>query len=205
VMTTHSGMTTGEFDQAVKEWINTATHPGTKKLYKEMVFQPMLELLNYLRANDYKTYIVSGGGIDFMRPWTEEVYGIPSEQVIGSSVKVKYEIVDGQPILIKLPEINSIDDKEGKPVNIHQHIGKQPVFAAGNSDGDYAMLQWTSTSKGYPRFGMLVHHTDSVREYAYHRKSHIGNLEKGLDDAAKYNWQIVDMKTDWKKIYPFEK
>jgi phosphoserine phosphatase len=205
VMTTHSGMTTGEFDQAVKEWINTATHPGTKKLYKEMVFQPMLELLNYLRANDYKTYIVSGGGIDFMRPWTEEVYGIPSEQVIGSSVKVKYEIVDGQPVLVKLPEINSIDDKEGKPVNIHQHIGKQPVFAAGNSDGDYAMLQWTSTGSGYPRFGMIVHHTDSVREYAYDRKSHIGNLEKGLDDAAKYNWQIVDMKTDWKKIYPFEK
>jgi len=205
VMTTHSGMTTGEFDQAVKEWINTATHPGTKKLYKEMVYQPMLELLDYLRANGYKTYIVSGGGIDFMRPWTQEVYGIPAEQVIGSSVKVKYEIVDGQPVLMKLPEINSIDDKEGKPVNIHQHIGKQPVFTGGNSDGDYAMLQWTSTGSGYPRFGMIVHHTDSVREYAYDRKSHIGNLEKGLDDAAKYNWMIVDMKTDWKKIYPFEK
>lgn len=205
VMTTHSGMTTGEFDQAVKEWINTATHPGTKKLYKEMVYQPMLELLDYLRVNGYKTYIVSGGGIDFMRPWTQEVYGIPAEQVIGSSVKVKYEIVNGQPVLIKLPEINSIDDKEGKPVNIYQHIGKQPVFAAGNSDGDYAMLQWTSTATGYPRFGMIVHHTDLLREYAYDRKSHIGNLEKGLDDAAKYNWLIVDMKTDWVKIYPFEK
>jgi hypothetical protein len=205
VMTTHSGMTTGEFDQVVKEWINTATHPGTKKLYKEMVYQPMLELLDYLRANGFKTYIVSGGGIDFMRPWTQEVYGIPAEQVIGSSVKVKYEIIDGQPVLIKLPVINSIDDKEGKPVNIHQHIGKQPVFTAGNSDGDYAMLQWTSTAKGYPRFGMIVHHTDSLREYAYDRKSHIGNLEKGLVDAAKYNWLIVDMKIDWVKIYPFEK
>ena len=205
VMITHSGMTTGEFDQVVKEWINKATHPGTKKFYKEMVYQPMLELLDYLRVNGYKTYIVSGGGIDFMRPWSQEVYGIPAEQVIGSSVKVKYEIVDGQPVLIKLPEINSIDDKEGKPVNIHQHIGKQPVFTAGNSDGDYAMLQWTSTATGYPRFGMIVHHTDSLREYAYDRKSHIGNLEKGLDDAAKYNWLIVDMKTDWVKIYHFEK
>lgn len=205
IMATHAGMNTIEFDQIVKEWINTAKHPATNKLYKEMVFQPMVELLNYLRANEYKTYIVSGGGIDFMRPWTQEVYGIPSEQVIGSSIKVKYEIVDGQPVLVKLPEVNSIDDKEGKPENIYQYIGKRPVFAAGNSDGDYAMLQWVSTASGYPRFGLIVHHTDEVREYVYDRKSTIGHLEKGLDDAAKYNWLVVDMKTDWKKIYPFAK
>lgn len=205
VMATHSGMNTTEFNQLVKEWINTARHPISKNLYKEMVFQPMVELLNYLRANGYKTYIVSGGGIDFMRPWTQEVYGIPSEQVIGSSIKVKYEIVDGQALLLKLPEINSIDDKEGKPVNIYQYIGKSPVFAAGNSDGDYPMLQWTSTGIGYARFGMIIHHTDEVREYSYDRQSPIGKLEKGLDDAAKYNWLVVDMKTDWNKIYPFEK
>jgi hypothetical protein len=198
-------MTTTEFDQLVKEWINTARHPISKKLYKEMVFQPMVELLYYLRANGYKTYIVSGGGIDFMRPWTQEVYGIPSEQVIGSSNKMKYEIVDGKPVLVKLPEINSIDDKEGKPINIYQYIGKGPVFAAGNSDGDYQMLQWTSTGIGYGRFGMIIHHTDEVREYAYDSQSPIGKLEKGLDDAAKYNWLVVDMKTDWNKIYPFEK
>lgn len=205
IMATHAGMTTIEFDQIVKDWINTAKHPATNKLYKEMVFQPMVELLNYLRANEYKTYIVSGGGIDFMRPWTQEVYGIPSEQVIGSSIKVKYEIVEGQPVLVKLPEVNSIDDKEGKPENIYQRIGKRPVFAAGNSDGDYAMLQWVSTASGYPRFGLIVHHTDEVREYAYDRNSAIGHLERGLDDAAKYNWLVVDMKTDWKKIYPFVK
>jgi len=201
IMTTHAGMTTSEFEHIVKDWINTAKHPKTNKLYKEMVFQPMLELLDYLRANGFKTYIVSGGGIDFMRPWTEEVYGIPAEQVIGSSGKVKYEMKDGQPVLVKLPEINFIDDKEGKPVGIHQYIGKRPVFTAGNSDGDYAMLQWTSAGSG-PRFGMIVHHTDSVREYAYDRHSSIGHLEKGLDDAGKYNWLIVDMKNDWNKIYP---
>jgi len=201
LMATHAGMTTTEFDQFVKEWINTARHPITKKLYKEMVYQPMVELLNYLRENGYKTYIVSGGGIDFMRPWTQEVYGIPAEQVIGSSIKVKYEIVDGQPVLVKLPEINFVDDKEGKPVGIWQYIGKRPVFTVGNSDGDYAMLQWTSTATGYPHFGMIVHHTDAVREYAYDRKSPIGNLEKGLDDAARYNWVIVDMKNDWKVVY----
>ncbi len=205
VMTTHSGMTTEEFEKTVSDWMATATHPKTGKPYNEMIFEPMLELLKYLRANDYKTFIVSGGGVEFMRAWAEQTYGIPSYQVIGSSGKMKYEVIDGKPVLVKLPEINFIDDKEGKPVGIQQYIGKRPVFTAGNSDGDYAMLQWTSTGSGYPRFGMIVHHTDSVREYAYDRKSHIGNLEKGLDDAAKYNWQIVDMKTDWKKIYPFEK
>lgn len=201
VMKTHAGMNTDEFEKRVKDWMSTATHPKTKKHYNEMIFQPMVELLNYLRANGYKTFIVSGGGIDFMRPWVEQAYGIPPDQVVGSSVKVKYDTLHGNPILIKLPELNFIDDKEGKPVGIHQHIGKRPVFAAGNSDGDYAMLQWTTTALSYPRFGMIVHHTDSIREWAYDRQSHIGTLVKGLDDSAKYNWIIVDMKTDWNKIY----
>lgn len=199
---THSGMTTDEFEKSVTDWMATAVHPKTGKHYNEMIFQPMVELLNYLRANGYKTFIVSGGGVDFMRPWVEQTYGIPPDQVVGSSAKVKYEVKeDGTPVLIKLPELNFIDDKEGKPVGIHQYIGKRPVFTAGNSDGDYAMLQWTSTATGYPRFGMIVHHTDSVREWAYDRQSHIGNLEKGLNDASKYNWLIVDMKNDWKEIF----
>ncbi|WP_205461969.1 HAD family hydrolase [Mangrovibacterium lignilyticum] len=200
VMATHAGMTTDEFSALVKGWISTAKHPQTGKLYKDMVFLPMIELLNYLRSNQYKTFIVSGGGIDFIRAWAEETYGIPSDQVVGSSGKVKYEVIDGKPVLIKLPELSFIDDKEGKPVGIHQYIGKRPVFAAGNSDGDYAMLQWTCTGDG-PRFGMFVHHTDSVREFAYDRESSIGGLNKGLDDAAQYNWLIVDMEKDWGKIY----
>jgi phosphoglycolate phosphatase-like HAD superfamily hydrolase len=204
VMATHAGMTTDEFTKTVKDWMATATHPKTGKHYNEMIYQPMVELLNYLRENGYKTFIVSGGGVDFMRPWVEQAYGIPPDQVIGSSGKVKYDTTKGQPLLIKLPEINFIDDKGGKPVGIHQYIGKRPVFTAGNSDGDYDMLQYTTTGSG-PRFGMIIHHTDAVREWAYDRQSHIGNLQKGLDDAAKYNWLIVDMKADWKKIYPFDK
>jgi hypothetical protein len=184
--------------------MTSATHPVKKKHYNEMVYLPMVELLNYLRANGYKTFIVSGGGVDFMRPWVEKAYGIPPDQVIGSSGKVKYEMVDGKPVLIKLAEINFIDDKEGKPVGIHQYIGKRPVFTVGNSDGDYAMLQYTSTGEG-PHFGMIIHHTDDIREWKYDRQSSIGHLEKGLDDAAKYNWQVVDMKNDWAKIYAFEK
>ena len=202
--TTHSGMTTEAFEQTVKDWMTTATHPVKKKHYNELIYQPMVELLNYLRANGYKTFIVSGGGVDFMRPWVENAYGIPPDQVVGSSGKVKYDTLTGKPVLIKLPELNFNDDKEGKPVDIHQYIGKRPIFTAGNSDGDYAMLQWTSTGSG-PRFGMIVHHTDEQREWAYDRKSHIGNLARGLDDAKKYNWQVVDMKNDWKKIYSFEK
>ena len=204
VMATHSGMSTEEFEKAVKDWMAYAKHPTTGKHYNEMIYQPMVELLNYLRSNGYKTFIVSGGGVDFMRPWVERAYGIPPDQVVGSSGKVKYEVKEGTTALIKLPEVNFIDDKDGKPVGIHQFIGKHPVFAAGNSDGDYAMLQWTSTSTGYPRFGLIVHHTDSVREWAYDRQSHIGRLEKGLDDAAKYNWTIVDMQAEWNKIYPGE-
>ena len=205
LMATHSGMSTEAFEKSVANWIATAKHPVSKKPYNEMIYQPMVELLDYLRANGYKTFIVSGGGIDFMRVWAEKAYGIPPYQVVGSSLKTKYEIgSDGNPYLTKLPQVNFNDDKEGKSVGIHQHIGKRPIFTAGNSDGDYAMLQYTSTGSD-PRFGMIIHHTDAKREVAYDRNSPIGGLEKGLDDAAKYNWLIVDMKADWKKIYPFEK
>jgi hypothetical protein len=204
VLATHSGMTTDEFDKEVKDWMATAKHPKTGKLYSEMTYQPMVELLSYLRANGYKTFIVSGGGVDFMRPWVEKAYGIPPYQVVGSSLKVKYDSLKVPPVLVKLPEINLIDDKSGKPVGIYQYIGKRPVFAAGNSDGDYEMLQWTCTSGG-PHFGMIVHHTDATREWAYDRKSGIGHLEKGLDNAAKYGWLIVDMQKDWKQVFAFEK
>jgi hypothetical protein len=204
LMITHAGMTTDEFDKTVKDWMATATHPKTGKHYNEMVYQPMLELLNYLRTNGYKPFIVSGGGIDFMRVWAEEAYGIPPYQVVGSSTKVKYDTSGQQPVLIKLPELSFNDDKLGKPVGIHEHIGKRPVFTAGNSDGDYGMMQYTSTGNG-PRFGMYIHHTDSLREYFYDREDGLARLSKGLDDAAKYHWLIVDMKTDWKKIYPFDK
>lgn len=203
IMTTHSGMTAEEFEKSVKDWIATATHPVTKKHYNEMIYQPMVELLNYLRANGFKTFIVSGGGVDFMRPWVEQAYGIPPYQVVGSSGKVKYDSINGKPVQVKLPEVNFVDDKEGKPVGIHQYIGKKPVFAAGNSDGDYQMLQWTSTST-LPHMEIIVHHTDSTREWAYDRGSFIGKLEKGLDDAPKYGWILVDMKSDWKRIYPFD-
>jgi len=203
VMATHAGMTTEEFEQIVKDWITTAIHPKTKKLYKEMVFQPMLELLDYLRANDFNTYIVSGGGIDFMRPWTEEVYGIPPEQVIGSSGKVRFERREGKPVLLKLPELEFIDDKEGKPIAINKFIGKRPIAAFGNSDGDLQMLQWTAAGDG-ARFMLYVHHTDAEREWAYDRDSHIGRLDKGLDEANEKGWTVIDMKYDWKVIYPFE-
>jgi len=202
---THTGMTTEAFEQIVKDWMATATHPITKNHYNEMIYQPMLELLQYLRANGYKTFIVSGRGIDFMRPWVEQAYGIPPYQVVGSSGKMKYEMVDGKPVIMKLPELIFNNDEDGKPIGIHQYIGKRPVFAAGNSDGDYQMIEWTTTATDYPRFGMFVHHTDAEREYAYDRNSHIGKLEKGLDDAAKNNWTIVDMKNDWAKIYPGDK
>lgn len=205
VMTTHSGMTVEEFNKTVKDWMANAIHPQTGKHFNEMIYQPMVELLDYLRSNGYKLFIVSGGGIDFMRAWVEESYGIPPYQVLGSSGKVKYEIGSDQvPRLVKLPEMNFIDDKEGKPIGIHQYIGKRPVFAAGNSDGDYPMLHWTSTAGGYPRLCMLLHHTDSEREWAYDRNSHIGRLDKGLIDAENNGWIVADMKKDWKVIYPFE-
>lgn len=202
IMSTHAGMTAETFAQTVSDWLSTATHPRTGRPYNRMIFQPMVELLQYLRANDYKTFIVSGGGIDFLRVWAEEAYGIPPYQVVGSSGKVAYRNDEGGPRLVKLPELNFIDDKAGKPVGIHQHIGKRPVFAAGNSDGDYEMLQWTTSAPGYPRFGMLIHHTDADREWAYDRDSHVGQLAKGLDDAEQNDWIVIDMKADWSRIYP---
>jgi len=203
VAATHSGMTTEEFEQIVNDWINTAKHPRFNRPFNELVYQPMLEVLNYLRANGFKTFIVSGGGIEFMRPWVNDVYGIPSEQVVGSLGKVKFEMRDGKPVLIKLPGIDFIDDKEGKPIAIHRFIGKRPIAAFGNSDGDLQMLQWTAAGDG-ARFMMYVHHTDAEREWAYDRDSHIGRLDKGLDEAIEKGWTVIDMKNDWKVIYPFE-
>jgi phosphoglycolate phosphatase-like HAD superfamily hydrolase len=197
----HTGMTTDEFADSVRQWLDTARHPTTGKKYSEMVYKPMLELLDYLRANGYKTFIVSGGGIDFMRVFAEEVYGIPPEQVVGSSVAAKYEVRDGVPVLIKQPEGLFVDDKEGKPVGIYQHIGRRPVFAAGNSDGDFQMLEYTTAGDG-PRFAMIVHHTDADREWAYDRDSHIGQLDRGLEEAEGRGWVVVDMAGDWKTIYP---
>ena len=204
VMATHAGTTTGEFEKIVTDWIATAKHPTTGRRYTEMVYKPMLELLAYLRANGFKTFIVSGGGIEFMRPWTEKVYGIPPEQVIGSSIKTKFELRDGKPVLARLPEINFIDDKTGKPVAIQQHIGRRPIAAFGNSDGDLEMLQWTAAGKG-PRFCLYVHHDDARREWAYNRQSSIGRLDKGLDEAKARGWTVVSMKDDWKRVFPFEK
>ena len=200
VMATHAGLTTVEFEKIVTEWITTAKHPATGKLYTEMVYQPMLELLEFLRASGFKTFIVSGGGIEFMRPWAERVYGIPPEQVIGSSIKTKYEVRDGKPVIVRLPELNFLDDKEGKPLGIQQFIGRRPIAAFGNSDGDLQMLQWTAAGAG-PRLCLYVHHTDGEREWAYDRKSSIGRLDKGLDEAAKRGWTVVDMKQDWKTVY----
>ena len=201
VMTTHAGMTTEEFKTIVTDWISTARHPTTRRLFSEMIFQPMLELLDYLRANGFKTYIVSGGGIEFMRPWTERVYGIPPEQVVGSSIKTKFEIRDGRPVLVRLPELNFVDDKEGKPVGINSHIGRRPIAAFGNSDGDLQMLQWTAAGHG-ARLVLYVHHTDAEREWAYDRTSPVGQLDKGLDEASDRGWTVVDMKEDWKNVYP---
>ncbi len=198
---THTGMTTEEFSKTVTDWITTAKHPKTGRLFTEMVYQPMLELLAYLRANGFKTFIVSGGGIEFMRPWTERVYGIPPEQVVGSSGGLEYELRDGTPVIVKTPELVLNDDKAGKPVGIQRHIGRRPIAAFGNSDGDLQMLQWTAAGSG-PRFCLYVHHTDAEREWAYDRKSHIGQFDKGLDEAAAKGWTVMDMKADWNKIYP---
>ncbi len=203
VMATHAGTTTEEFEKIVADWIATAKHPKTGRLYTEMVYQPMLELLAYLRANGFKTFIVSGGGIEFMRPWAERVYGIPPEQVVGSSIQTKFELRNGKPVLVRLPEINFVDDKAGKPVGIQMHIGRRPIAAFGNSDGDLQMLQWTAAGSG-SRFCLYVHHTDADREWAYDRQSSIGRLDKGLDEAQAKGWTVVDMKTDWKRIYPFD-
>ena len=204
VMATHAGNTVGEFEQIVKDWLATAKHPRFDRPYTDLVYQPMLELINYLKANDFKTFIVSGGGIEFMRPWTEAVYGIPKDQVIGSSIKTKYDYNDGNPVIRRLPELNFIDDKEGKPEGINQYIGRKPVFASGNSDGDLQMLRWTD-SNTYPSFQLYLHHTDAEREWAYDLESSVGRLDKGLDEANEKDWTVIDMKNDWKVVYPFER
>jgi len=201
VMASHAGTTTGEFDALVRQWLATARHPKTGRAYTAMVYQPMLELLQYLRANGYKTFIVSGGGIEFLRAFAEEVYGVPPEQVVGSSIVTRYENASGTPALVRQPKVNFIDDKAGKPVAIQQHIGRRPVLAFGNSDGDFEMLEWTTSGPG-PRLGLLVHHDDGEREVAYDRKSAIGRLDRGLDEAAKRGWVIASMKDDWRTVFP---
>ena len=203
VMATHAGMTTEEFQKIVTDWLTTARHPMFKRPYTELSYQPMIELLAFLRANGFKTYIVSGSGVEFMRPWTERIYGVPPEQVIGSSIKTKFQMRDGQPELFRLPEVNFVDDGPGKPVGINEFIGRRPILAFGNSDGDLQMLQWTTMSGG-ARLGLLVHHTDAVREYAYDRDTSFGRLDAALDVAATNHWIVVDMKNDWKRIFAFE-
>ncbi|PZM14609.1 HAD family hydrolase [Rhizobium tubonense] len=201
IIVTHAGMTTDQFQKVVSDWLSSARDPKFKRPYTELVYQPMVELLAYLRANGFKTYIVSGGGVEFMRPWTEKVYGVPPEQVIGSSIKTQFKMKDDTPTLFRLPQVNFIDDKTGKPVAINEFIGRRPIAAFGNSDGDLQMLQWTTMGGGPARFGMLVHHTDADREYAYDRKTEFGQLNKALDAAANAGWTVVDMKADWKQIF----
>jgi hypothetical protein len=201
LMATHAGMTSEAFDQLAGDWIEQAKHPRFEQPYTSLVYQPMLELLAYLRSNGFETYITSGGGIAFMRPWTEAVYGIPPEQVIGSQIELAYEVRDGEPVIVRQPEIAFIDDKAGKPVGILRHIGRRPILAVGNSDGDYQMLEWTTAGAG-SRLGLLLHHDDAEREYAYDRDSHIGRLDRGLDDAGDRGWHIVSMKRDWNQVFP---
>jgi phosphoserine phosphatase len=205
VMAIHAGMTTEEYERTVKDWLSTAKHPRFKRPYTECVYQPMLELLAYLRANGFKTFIVSGGSVEFMRPWTERVYGIPPEQVVGSTIKTRLEMRDGKPVLVRLPVINFIDDREAKPIGINEHIGRRPIAAFGNSDGDRQMLEWTGAGGG-ARLMMLVHHDDGVREFDYGAESRIGTFSDELMAEAKKNgWPVISMKVDWKTIFAFEK
>jgi phosphoserine phosphatase len=201
VMASHAGMSTQQFQQIVSDWLATAEHPRFKRKYTDLIYQPMLELLSYLRNNGFTTYIVSGGGIEFVRNFSEEKYGIPPAQVVGSSIKTKYEVIDGEPTLMRLAEMNFINDKEGKPIGINQHIAQRPIFASGNSDGDYQMLEWTTAGEG-PSFGLILHHTDPEREYAYDRDSSVGRLDKALDDASDKGWVVIDMKKDWNRVFP---
>jgi len=197
---THANPTSDEFAGRVRQWTTSARHPTLHRRYTELTYQPMRELLDYLEANGFSTWIVSGGGVEFMRAFAPEVYGIPSERVIGSSIKTKYEVRDGVPVIVRLPEIEFVDDKEGKPLGIHKAIGKRPIAAFGNSDGDFQMLEWTTSAPG-PRLAMIVHHDDAVREFAYDRGSHIGRLERGLDEAGARGWSLISMKSDWKTVY----
>lgn len=204
LMTTHAGMSSDQFEATVKDWMATAKHPTKNKPYNQLVFQPMLELINYLKANQFKVFIVSGGGIEFMRPWAEETYGIPKEQIIGSSLKEQFDNTNGTATVNKLPELDFNDDKEGKPVAINKFIGRKPVIAIGNSDGDLQMLQYAA-SNSLKNLEIYVHHTDSIREWSYDRKSPIGTFDKGWDEAKQKGWLVIDMKNDWKIIYPGDK
>lgn len=201
VMATHAGMTPDAFDAIVKDWLAAARHPKFNRPYTECVYQPMLELLAYLRSNGFKTFIISGGGIEFMRPWVEQAYGIPPEQVVGSSIKLKYQLDRDRPVLLRLPEVNFVDDGPGKPVGIQEYVGRRPLAAFGNSDGDYEMLRWTTAGSGV-RFGLIVHHTDAEREYAYDRDSRVGKLSRALDEAADRGWTVVDLRRDWNTVFP---
>jgi phosphoglycolate phosphatase-like HAD superfamily hydrolase len=204
VMATHAGMTSEEFDRVVRDWIDTAKHPKTGRLLTEMVYQPMLELLAYLRASGFKTFVISGGGVEFMRAFAERVYGIPPEQIVGSSIRTKFELRAGKPVLVRLAQVDFVDDKEGKPVGIQTHIGRRPIAAFGNSDGDLQMLQWTAAGSG-PHLCLLVHHTDAAREWAYDRDSSVGRLAEALDAAGAGGWTVVSMKDDWKRVFGFAK
>jgi hypothetical protein len=201
VMATHAGLTADAFAASVTDWLATARHPRFQRPYTRLVYQPMVELLEYLRANGFKTYIVSGGGVDFMRPWAEGAYGIPPEQVVGSSIRAGFEMHDGKPVLVKLPEVEFVDDKAGKPVGIHRFIGRRPIAAFGNSDGDLEMLQWTTVGATGRRLGLIVHHDDAEREYAYDRDSHVGRLDKALDAAGPTGWTVVSMRADWRTVF----
>ncbi|MFO1146821.1 MAG: HAD family hydrolase [Alsobacter sp.] len=203
VAATHAGVTVAEFEGTVRQWLATARHPRFDRPYTDLVYQPMLELLAFLRASGFKTFIVSGGGIEFMRPWVPQSYGIPPEQIVGSSGKTQFRLDGDVPAIVKLPEIEFVDDGPGKPVGINRFIGRRPVFAAGNSDGDLQMLQWTTLNTG-ARFGMIVHHTDAEREWAYDRASPVGRLDKALDEAPSRGWLVVDMKRDWLRIFPWQ-
>ncbi len=203
VMATHAGMTTEEFEGIVNDWLTTSKHARFKRPYNELVYQPMVELLAYLRANGFKTFIVSGGGVEFMRVWAEKTYGIPPEQIVGSMGRQKFELRNGKPVLLKLPAVDFVDDKDGKPIGIQKFIGRRPILAFGNSDGDQQMLQWTAAGAG-ARFMGLVHHTDTEREWAYDRTSNIGKLDKALDEANAKGWIVVDMRKDWKRVFPFQ-
>lgn len=203
LVATHAGMTTGEFERIVTDWLSTARHPKFNRAYTELAYQPMLELLGFLRANGFKTFIVSGGGVEFMRPWTERVFGVPPEQVIGSTIKTRFQMRGDIPTLFRLPEINFIDDGAGKPVAINERIGRRPIAAFGNSDGDLQMLQWTTKAQGR-RLGLIVHHTDAEREYAYDRQSTTGRLNMALDAASVNGWAVINMKDDWKRVFKFQ-
>jgi haloacid dehalogenase-like hydrolase len=202
ILATHTGMTVEEFENVVEAWLATARHPRFKRPYTDLVYQPMLEVLAYLRSNGFQTFIVSGGGIEFLRPFTVQVYGVLPQQVVGSSVKTRFEMRDGRPMLFRLPQVNFVDDKAGKPVGINEHIGRRPIAAFGNSDGDLEMLQWTTLAGNRRRLGLIVHHTDAVREYAYDRQSRVGRLDKALDAATINGWTVASMKDDWKEIFP---